>query len=131
MAGSRFARRFGFTLIEVLVALAIVSVALMAALRAASLDTTSAGEVRSHLLAGWVAENLVAEHRARGDWLPPGIVRGTGHEAGIAFPWREEITATPNPAFRRLDVFVYSGPGETHELVHYTAFIVHPVGTTG
>ena len=57
-----------FTLIEVMVALAIVSVALLAALRAAGQGTSNLGDLRTRLLAGWVAENVMAEHRARGDW---------------------------------------------------------------
>ena len=100
----------GFTLIEVLVALAIVSIALLAALRAAGLGTTNADELRSRLLAGWVAENVLAEHRARGDWLPLGIQRGAGRQGGVDFAWREEVTALPNPAFRRVDVLVYAVP---------------------
>ncbi|MNC92357.1 putative type II secretion system protein I precursor [compost metagenome] len=64
---SRCGRQAGFTLIEVLVALAIVSIALLAALRAAGQGTTHAGDLRARLLAGWVAENRLAEHRARGD----------------------------------------------------------------
>src|SRR5882672_354220 len=62
-------RRRGFTLVEVLVAMAIVSVALLAGLRAAGQGTASVSELRSRLLAGWVAENLLAEQRARGEWL--------------------------------------------------------------
>ena len=96
----------GFTLVEVLVALAIVSIALMAALRAAGQGTNAAGELRSRVLAAWVAENRLAEHRARGDWLPLGIARGTQAQGGAEFAWREEVIATPNPAFRRVDVFV-------------------------
>ena len=61
----------GFTLVEVLVALAIVSIALMAALRASGQATNASGELRLRLFAGWVAENRLAEHRARQDWLPP------------------------------------------------------------
>jgi len=49
----------------VLVALAIVSIALMSALRAAGQGTNNVVELRSRLLANWVAENRLAEHRAR------------------------------------------------------------------
>ena len=119
----------GFTLVEVLVALAIVSIALMAALRAAGQATNAAGELRLRLLAGWVAENRLAEHRARVDWLPPGIARGTQSQGGIEFAWREETIATPNSAFRRIDVFVYAAPEESRTLAHLTGFAVNPPRT--
>jgi general secretion pathway protein I len=114
----------GFTLIEVMIALAIVSIALLAALRAAGQGTGNVGELRARLLAGWVAENLLAEHRARDDWLPLGIQRGTQYQAGMEFRWREEITAMPSPAFRRVDVFVFAAPEESHSLARLSGFVV-------
>jgi general secretion pathway protein I len=116
----------GFTLVEVLIALAIVSIALMAALRAAGQGTTAAGELRSRVLAGWVAENRLAEHRARGDWLAVGIARGTERQGGIDYAWREEVIATPNNAFRRVDVFVSAPADESRALAHLTGFVVQP-----
>jgi general secretion pathway protein I len=122
-----FTKKFsGFTLVEVLVALAIVSIALLAALRAAAQGTAHADALRARLLASWVAENLLAEHRARVDWLPPGILRGTLHEGGMSFSWREEILATPNQAFRRIDIFVSDPADTTLALAHTTGFLVNP-----
>ena len=128
MATWRCSKRAGFTLIEVLVALAIVSIALMSALRAAGQGTNTVGELRSRLLAGWVAENLLAEHRARRDWLPLGMQRGTDRQGGLDFAWREEVVATPNPAFRRVDVRVYAGAEESHSLAHLAGFVVNSPG---
>ncbi|HEY5290925.1 MAG TPA: type II secretion system minor pseudopilin GspI [Burkholderiales bacterium] len=129
MATWRCGKRAGFTLIEVLVALAIVSIALMSALRAAGQGTNNVGELRSRLLAGWVAENLLAEHRARRDWLPLGIQRGTGREGGLDFAWREEVIATPNAAFRRVDVRVFATAEESHSLAHLAGFIIYSPGS--
>jgi general secretion pathway protein I len=123
----RRARRFrGFTLVEVLVALAIVSIALLAALRAAGQGTNAAGELRLRLFASWVAEDRLAEHRARGDWLALGIGRGVQSQGGIEFAWREEVIATPNPAFRRVDVFVSAPAEESRALARLTGFVVQP-----
>jgi general secretion pathway protein I len=129
MAKSRCARRKGFTLVEVLVALAIVSIALLSALRAAGQGTNNVGELRSRLLAGWVAENLLAEQRARADWLPIGIQRGTARQGSLDFAWREEVIATPNASFRRVDVRVFAGAEETHSLAHLAGFIVNAPGS--
>lgn len=121
-------RQIGFTLLEVLVALAIISIALLAALRAAGQATNNVYELRVRLLASWVAENRLAKHRTHGDWLPLGIEHGKENEGNLEFTWREEVIATPNNAFRRLDIFVYIAPEETHVLSHFTSFIVNPPG---
>ena len=127
MASSRNSRA-GFTLVEVLVALAIVAVALLAALRVAGQGANNAAELRSRLFAGWIAENRLAEHRARGDWLSPGMRSGTERQGGIEFGWREEVVTTPNPAFRRIDVFVFSASERSHSLAHLVGFVVNPPG---
>jgi general secretion pathway protein I len=118
-------KRGGFTLVEVLVALAIISIALLAALRVAGAGTTSVGDLRARLLAGWVAENVLAEQRARGDWPPPGVQRGTQPQGGIEFVWREEVITTPNVMFRRVDIRVFMAPEEAHALAHLTGFVVN------
>lgn len=116
----------GFTLVEVLVALAIISIALLASLRVAGGSTNGVGELRARLLAGWVAENVLAEQRARGAWLPIGTQSGLARQGGIEFAWREEIIATPNALFRRVDVRVFLAREESRALAHLVGFTVHP-----
>lgn len=118
----------GFTLVEVLVALAIISIALIASLRVAGEGTSGAGELRARLLAGWVAENVLAEQRARSVWLPLGMQHGTERQGGIEFVWREEVIVTPNALFRRADIRVYAASEEAHVLAHLVGFAAHPPG---
>lgn len=99
----------GFTLIEVLVALAILAVALAAALRSATLAADGTLELKERLLATWVAQNRVAEYTTRPLWPEIGTRAGNAEQGGVAFAWRETVTATPNPRFRRVEVAVY-GP---------------------
>ncbi|MBI3529670.1 MAG: type II secretion system minor pseudopilin GspI [Betaproteobacteria bacterium] len=116
----------GFTLFEVLVALAIIAIALLAAMRAAGQGTSNVSELRAHLLAGWVAQNVLVEQRVRGDWPSTGVLRGTQSQGGIAFNWREEIIGTQNAAFRRVDIFVFVEPEESRSLARMTGFLVSP-----
>jgi general secretion pathway protein I len=77
----------GFTLLEVMVALAILALALMAALRAGSASTQNAVEIRNRQLADWVALDRLEEHRARRDWLPVGGTSGEAGQGGVQFHW--------------------------------------------
>lgn len=97
-------RRRGFTLIEVLVALAIIAVALSAGMRALAQSADGASSLKARTLAMWVAENRLARVQIG----EPSSAEGSGDEmqAGLRFAWRQTITATPNPAFRRIEVVV-------------------------
>lgn len=103
-------RRSGFTLLELMVALAILAIALSAVMRAVGAATSNVDELRLRTLAGWVADNRLAEHRARRDWLPVGRAEGQVEQGGVMFRWVEEVQATPNADFRRIEVSVWSVP---------------------
>jgi general secretion pathway protein I len=105
----------GFTLVEVLVALAIVAVALAAASRSVALSTDSALEHKLRVLSGVVAENRMAELAARRAWPGVGLTEGTERQAGLEFRWRAEVFATPHPLLRRVEIRI-STPDNPHEL---------------
>lgn len=119
-------RAGGFTLLEVLIALAIVAIGLTAALRASGAGSNGALEYRSHLLALWLAENVAAERTARGDWPEPGVREHDEEMAGYRFLVREEVKTTPNPRFRRLEVAVADVAEPGRQLRRIVAFLVEP-----
>ena len=96
----------GFTLIEVLVALAIVAVALAAGMRALAQTADGATTLKLRTLALWVAENRLAQAQLRAPWPATGTTTGSELQAGVPFAWRETVSATPNPAFRRIEIVV-------------------------
>lgn len=114
----------GFTLLEVLVALAILAVALAAALRATGLAAGQTEALRDRLGATWVVQNRIALHRALHDWPSPGEIEGDAEQAGMRFTWREVISNTPNPAFRRVVVRVYGTQAPDDVLASLTAYLV-------
>jgi general secretion pathway protein I len=113
----------GFTLVEVLVALAIFAVALTAALRACTVATDTALGFRQRLLAGWVAENRLAEY---GLGLAPelGERTGTARQGGIGFAWRERVSAIEETALRRIDVDVSLADVPEHALVRAVGYAI-------
>jgi general secretion pathway protein I len=115
-----------FTLVEVLVALAVLSLALIAALRASSMGVVNSGEIHDRLLAGWVAENRLAEHRARRDWLPVGVYQGDTLQGGKQFRWEEKVTSTQNAQFLRVEVRVFDGERPSVALGRLSGFLVRP-----
>lgn len=116
----------GFTLLETLVALAILAIALSAAFRAVGATTGSAEGLRDRLLADWVAQNRLAELRAAGTFPPLGRNEGEAEQAGQRFEWREEVKGTPNPLFRRVEVTVFDEGGK-RSLSSLSGFAVQPL----
>jgi general secretion pathway protein I len=113
----------GFTLVEVLVALAIFAVALTAALRTCAVATDSALDFRQRLLAGWVAENRLAEYRI--GLLPElGERVGTVDQGGMAFTWRERVSTNEPPLNRRIDVRVFLAGIPDHVLAQAVGYAI-------
>ena len=119
----------GFTLIEVLVALAILAIALAAAARAANVATDSAQETRLRTLATWIAQNRVAELTATNVFPSAGTINGHSRMAGIEFDWQQVTSETPNAAFRKVELKILR-PAQSQSLLTLNAYLVRPPGST-
>ncbi len=117
-------KQTGFTLLEVLVALAILAITMTAVSRTTNSSVLHVEALRTRVVADWVAQNRLALHQARGDWLPTGIQNGEEVQADIVYPWREEIIATPNPTMRRIVVNVYAPHDKTQSLRELSGYLV-------
>ena len=97
----------GFTLLEVLVALAIVGTALGASLRAVgSLSSNSSG-LRAAMMATWSAENRLVEVRLRQEFPEVGKRTFPCPQGDLNLVCEEEVISSPNPRLRRIEVSVY------------------------
>ena len=99
----------GFTLIEVLVALGIVAIALLAGAQATSALTRNAQRQTNMLLGQICAENELVRMRLSQQMPPVGDSSGTCEQAGQVFGVTLVVRATPNPSFRRADVKINDG----------------------
>lgn len=96
----------GFTLVEVLVALAMVSIAILAALRAMSSLAHTNAELRLRFLALMAAENRIAVVRASKVFPPLGERSLPCPQAEARLICEERVQSTPNTVFRRIEVKV-------------------------
>lgn len=113
----------GFTLIEVLVALAIVAVALLAGIRAAGSMTHTNAELRLRALAQLSADNHIAELRAANAFPQVGTRTVECAQGAAKLECVEEVKATPNPLFRRVEVRVYRGAAREHRLAELVGIL--------
>ncbi len=118
----RRSKQAAFSLIEVLVALAILSVGLIAASRAAVLASFDQSVLRDRTLARWVAHNALSEIRLQPQMATVGRVQREYEQAGIKFTALTDVTATPSPLFTRVQVRVVRSDNVEHELATAIGF---------
>ena len=58
---------------------------------------------------------------------PTGRRDGAATQGGLAFVWRENVGATPNPAFKRLDVEVAEASAPDYVLARLTGYVAGAV----
>lgn len=117
----------GFSLIEVLVATAILATGLIAASRAALVATNDQGILRDRTLARWVAHNTLAEIRLRPQQAQAGSAfTQQAQQSGIVFTATAKVTATPSPIFSRVEVTVSRAAGDGQILATAVGFSARP-----
>lgn len=97
-------RSGGFSLIEVLVALAVVAVALVAVVSSVSGQIKIVERTRERSFAGWVASNVFNERRLREPFPEVGESSGVVTMAQQRFAWRMIVQSTEELDLRRIDV---------------------------
>ena len=100
------ARTGGFTLVEVMVALAITAIALATGIRATSTLTGNADRQARLLLAQICAQNRLVELRLARRLPGVGDSNSTCAEGDRALQLQQQVRATPNPNFQRVEVTV-------------------------
>ncbi len=107
----------GFTLLEVLVALVIVGTALGASLRAVGSLTQNSSDLRVSMMATWSAENRLAQIRLAHEWPALGQRRFDCAQGELQLVCEENVFATPNPYFRRVEVKVFDAKNTERRII--------------
>lgn len=120
------ARLGGFTLIEVMVALAIIAFSLttLSAGMGQMIDTSNA--MRERTLASWIAQNKIAEMRLSNVVPETRETSGEVDYANAEWTWRAAVSETGVENLFRADVSVFHA-GSEDRIIVVTGFIGEPV----
>ena len=119
-------RSRGFTIIEVMVALAIVAFSLTAIAASMGQMIDTANAMRERTYASWIAQNKIAELRLSNVLPEVSSTSGEVDYAGTEWEWRAVISETGVENLFRVDVTI-SYPGEDDGIRTVTGFIGEPI----
>jgi len=118
--------RNGFTLVEVLVALAVLAIALSAIMRALSQSIDTSTSLRDRTVAMWVAQNRLTTHQVLHDFPALDTTEGEAEMAGHVWRWREEVKPAPGETdMRQIHIEVRADTG-SQALARLVGFLAKP-----
>lgn len=110
----------GFTLLEVLIALAVIAIALLALGRSSAFQVNSLASLQENTLATWVADNVITDARLK--TLDTGRYQGSEAMGQQQWYWELQIQPSPDPGILRMDVVVHSDPDRNSPILSHTGF---------
>ncbi|MFT4924731.1 MAG: general secretion pathway protein I [Phenylobacterium sp.] len=116
----------GFTLLEILVSIAILAVAGVAVMRASAEHLNALTIIKQMTYSGWVAENRMAEIQLDAQW-PPKNTKGKMAFAGREWFWRQKVTKTTDKSMYEVIVYITETEGgEKDVLYQLTTYLGDP-----
>ncbi len=117
----------GFTLLEVLVAMAIIATALMAIIKTTGTTAGNTAYLKEKTIAHWVAMDRLAELRAEQEWPSKGTTKDDVESFGQEWEWIQKVSETSIDDMRRVDLSVIpAGGDEDFPLITMSGFLLNP-----
>ena len=108
----RLMYKSGFTLLEVMVALAVFAITAGALWKGMSGGYFLAEGLPDRMLARWVANNLIIELQAGEQWPNTRVYSGSEWMGGRQWYWEQQVSSTDDPMLRRVNIRVGKLPGQ-------------------
>ncbi len=112
----------GFTLLEVLVALVILTLAMGGLVKSIGDDAANQNAIEERTFAQWVALNQVAKMQLQEAQIQLGSSEGVEEMAGREWVWHQQIEHTPDPSVHRIIVTV-GRDGQSAELTRSIGYL--------
>ena len=117
----------GFTLIEVLIALAIVSIAMTAIIKAATQNIRGTNYLQDKTIALWVGQQVLNEARVGLLTLPENSNKQNEKTMmlGQDWYWQAVQEETPNSHIQKITVTVFKREDDTVPLINLESYLSH------
>ncbi|MDO6459324.1 type II secretion system minor pseudopilin GspI [Granulosicoccaceae sp. 1_MG-2023] len=116
----------GFTLIEVLVAMAILALSMFALMQTAASQSRNISSLRDRALAEWVAANKLAELQALHSWGSTEKQSGETTMANVNWYWQAEFFEVNDDDLRRVEISVRRNPDSKNPIYRLPGFLASP-----
>ena len=116
-----YVKQKAFTLLEVLVALAVLTMGLGAVIKVAGGQATQLAYLKDKTIALWVANNKANEIQLD-DWPSTGTSSGREAMANQDWSWKVKVSNTADKDLRRLDIEVNRENEEGEPVIRFIAF---------
>jgi general secretion pathway protein I len=120
----------GFTLLEVLVALTIISLALGALISTSGSHASSAGYLKQKTIAHWVAMNEITKLQVEQAWLDKGDTRGSTQMAGTEWFWTLTVKETEDENSQQVEFRIYLDKKREYSLTRLIGYLSKPAATS-
>ncbi len=118
----------GFTLLEVMVALAVLAIVMGAMIKVTDSYAFNAGYLQEKTLAQWIAENKAVEYQLKNEFPAVGSKEGEVEMVKVDWQWRVKVSTTDDSRLRRLDISVALKNGDLDTpITTLVAFVGQPL----
>jgi general secretion pathway protein I len=96
----------GFTLIEVVVAVAVIAVGLMGTIKTVGTVSRNTAHLNERVIATWVAQNAMASYELNLENDAEKETTGSEEVAGVEWYWTKTLVNTQDPGIQRIEIDV-------------------------
>ncbi|MCG7927554.1 MAG: type II secretion system minor pseudopilin GspI [Candidatus Thiodiazotropha taylori] len=125
--GTACSRNSGFTLLEILIALAILAIALTSIISVASNQSVNVAYLRDKTLAHWVAMNQMTELQVTNQWPATGSKKGKEEMGLQEWHWQREVSKTPDDRVRQVEIRVFRNKDDESSVTRLVSFLSQPI----
>lgn len=116
----------GFTLIEVMLAMAIFAIAGVALLGSAQNNFTTMANLEQKAVAQWVASNQLVAASIDKTWPPKDNRKGSVEMAGTTWFWQQKVVRTTDSNMRQITMEVRLNEKQEQPISSLVTFVAKP-----